>query len=82
MPKALSYSSPNEFFSLPLYPPHGLTLGIHAEGLGNFLAVVFKNSLSFWAGGCIQGIQTHSAYLTSEKAHASGSLVLTMVIAS
>lgn len=81
-PKALSYSSPNEFSPLPLYPPHGLTLGIHAEGLGNFLAFVVKRFLSFWARDCTQGIQTHSAYLTSEEAHASGSLPWTMILAS
>ena len=57
---------------MPLSATPGLVLGIHAEGLGNFLAALGKSFLSSWAGGCTKGIQVHSPCFNSQKAYASG----------
>ena len=61
--KGSAYSPPNEFFFLPLSAAHSLVLGIHAEGLGNFLAAVRK-SFFFLLGrklhqGCIGTLRLH-----------------------
>lgn len=59
---------------MPLSATHGLALGIHAEGLGSFLAALGKSFLSSWAGGCTKGLQINSPDSNSQKTYASGSV--------
>lgn len=80
--KTVLYSPLNEFCFLLLPAVHGLAPGIHAEGVGSILAAISKSFLSSRAGGCTKSVQAHEPYLHSEKAHASGSVPHSLVLAS